>query len=59
MYYESTENPGLYVWKSINNILEYNQIEEEWTEIGAMKEARANHGVAIVNYSDYEKYCLD
>ena len=40
-----------------NRILEYNQETEDWEEVGAMKEARAAHGLAAVSYKDYAKWC--
>ena len=40
-----------------NNILEYNHETEEWTEIGAMREARESLSVTIVNFDDYAQWC--
>ena len=40
-----------------NKIMEFNPELEKWLEIGAMKESRADHGVSIVSYKDYEDWC--
>ena len=40
-----------------NNILEYNQKDEQWTWIGSMKLARMWHGVSIVDFAGFEKHC--
>ena len=43
--------------KARDSILEFNLEEEEWTEIGAMKEARESHGVAVVSSQDFMDWC--
>ena len=43
--------------KSRDSILEFNLEAEEWTEIGAMKEARESHGVAVVSSQDFMDWC--
>ena len=43
--------------KARDNILEFNLEAEEWTEIGAMKEARESHGVAVVSSQDFVDWC--
>ena len=39
------------------DILEFNHATESWTVIGAMKEKRRRHGVSVVSFDDYEKWC--
>ena len=43
---------------SNNNILEFNQIDEEWQKIGSMMEKRVNHGVSVVKYEDFSEWCI-
>ena len=38
-------------------ILEFNYETESWTMFGKMKEAVSNHGVSVVSFEDYEKWC--
>ena len=33
-------------------------MEEQWTNVGKMSHPRSGSGVAVVNFSDYRKYCL-
>ena len=40
-----------------NNIIEFDPETEEWQEIGTMKDARADHAVSVVSYSDYADWC--
>ena len=37
--------------------MEFNLENEEWTEIGAMKEKREAHGVSVVAYQDFANFC--
>ena len=43
--------------KARDSIMEFNLEAEEWTEIGAMKEARESHGVAVVSSQDFVDWC--
>ena len=43
--------------KARDSIMEFNLEAEEWTEIGAMKEARESHGVAVVSSQDFMDWC--
>ena len=40
-----------------DRILEYNQVVEEWQEIGSMNEARWGQGMSVVALEDYEAWC--
>ena len=40
-----------------NRILEFNMGDEEWQEIGTMKEARSGHAVSIVGFEDFAAWC--
>ena len=40
-----------------DDILEFNQETEEWTEIGTMTVPRHRHGVAVVSFADYDQWC--
>ena len=42
---------------SRKEILEFEHETESWTVFGAMKEAVSNHGVSVVSFEDYEKWC--
>ena len=42
---------------SMDSILEFNLEAEEWTEIGAMKEARSSHAVSVVSSQDFVNWC--
>ena len=42
---------------SNNNILEFNQIDEEWQKIGSVMKKRVNHGVSVVKYEDFSEWC--
>ena len=41
----------------MNTILEYDPEFEEWTKIGEMKEARRDHAVSVVDFTDYANFC--
>ena len=43
--------------QTIKDILEFNQKDEKWTKIGAMMEAKENHGISIIDFDGYEKHC--
>ena len=43
--------------RPFNTIFEYNPDADEWSEIGAMKEARATPGVSLVSYREYADWC--
>ena len=40
-----------------NKIFEYNVSDEEWKEVGTMKERRMYLGVSIVSYKDFAAWC--
>ena len=39
---------------NVDQILEYNVSKDEWTIIGQMKEARAFHGVSIIDFDEID-----
>ena len=42
---------------SSNAILEYDPETKKWTKISTMSEARSDHAVSVVNYSDFANFC--
>ena len=50
-------NSGAHTTSDLNNIYEFNEENETWSEIGSMKETRRHNRVAIVPYSDFAKWC--
>ena len=48
---------GGHTTNDLNNIFEFNNETEAWTEIGSMKETRRHHRLTIVSYDDYAKWC--
>ena len=40
-----------------DEILEWDVINEEWKEIGKMRQPRYYHGMAVVNIADVTDYC--
>ena len=44
--------------ENVNTILEYNFDSNSFDTIGFMTEARSDHAISVVKYSDYSKYCI-
>ena len=40
-----------------DEILEWDATNEEWKEMGKMRQSRFNHGMAVVNIADVTDYC--
>ena len=40
-----------------DNILEFDIDNEEWKDIGKLKDARHQHAVSIVGFNDYKSWC--
>ena len=40
-----------------DEILEWDVINEEWKEIGKMKQSRSEHSIAVVDVADVIDYC--
>ena len=54
MYYDDQ-------WSSdpdaVDDILEWDATNEEWKEMGRMKQSRESHAVAVVDVADVMDYC--
>ena len=42
---------------AVDYILHFNQTTRSWTQVGQLQEARASHGVSVVNVEDIIDYC--
>ena len=40
-----------------DEILEWDATNEEWKEMGKMKQSRSEHGIAVVDVADVIDYC--
>ena len=54
IYLYSGGNDG---FSTRNDILEYDPETKMWKPTGAMKEAREDHAVSVVDYGDYADFC--
>ena len=52
-----TEQQFTSVTTNNNKILEYNHDNEEWLEIGTMREGRWTHWVSVVQFEVYGNWC--
>ena len=45
-------------WGSIlDDVLQFDAEEGEWTKIGSMKISRYAHAVSVINYNSVKEYC--
>ena len=49
--------PGGDDGNSIDDILEWDATNEEWKEMGKMRQSRYAHGMAVVAIADVNDYC--
>ena len=40
-----------------DDILEFDETEEDWKKVGAMSVKRFDHAVAVINYNSIVEYC--
>ena len=41
----------------LDTIMEFNPVDEEWTQVGTMQEKRGWHGLTIVAWEDFAPWC--
>ena len=39
------------------DIMEYSEVEEEWTRVGELSLARSYHGAAVVDFDQFKTHC--
>ena len=42
----------------LDDILEFNEVAEEWQQIGKMRRTRSKHAMSVVNYNEVKEYCI-
>ena len=49
---------GMTSWGSIlDDVLQFDAEEGQWTKIGSMKISRYAHAVSVINYNSVREYC--
>ena len=48
---------GNWPYVHLDDILEWDETQGEWKEMGKMSQQRSSHGMAVVNVDDVIEYC--